>query len=126
MTFKKYWIAVLIILISALAIPSMAYSIQVYQTERPDGLSGYSTLSQVTSRSSMSDLISTQQRTGINDLISRFTGGQTSITASSGSVSAFSSYTSTDPIIDFHERVSVDGLITNFRYSAHWESGAVR
>lgn len=123
MNTSRYWmVLVSVVLLMALIVPvSSSYTIQIHPVSRPDGLTSYSTLSQIRSLQNHDLQSVLPERVNISQ---QNLPVQTS--GSIGSVRAYTDVISGDPVVRFHDFVSVNGQIFTFSYSSHWESGPVR
>ena len=111
--------AVLLALMVSAIGPVSAYDIKVYPASTGPILSD-SFMSRLSSyqSSSQSDILNLVKSNGVT-----YTGS-----GSQGSVSAYSDVFAQDQttLLKFSESVTVSGLITNFHYSAHFDSGLFR
>ena len=124
MKVAKLWMVLVTgILLITLIVPVSSYNIQIHPVSRPEGLSAYSSLSQLSSLQNQDLQSVLPERVNFSD---RIVPTQTSTSGSIGSVRAYTDVISGDPAVNFHEMVSVTGQIFSFSYSSHWESGPVR
>ncbi len=105
----------LVLLVSAIG-PASAYDIRVYPSSSGPILSD-----------SFTSLLSSYQSSTSSDLLNLIKSSSSTYTGSGsqGSVSAYSDVFAQDQttLLRFSESVTVSGLISNFRYSAHFDSG---
>ena len=123
MNTSRYWMVLVAgIFLIALIVPvSSSYTIQIHPASRPEGLSSYSTLTQLSSLQNQDLQSMLPQRVNFTEL-----NLPTQTSGSIGSVRAYTDVISGDPVVSFHDFVSVNGQIFTFSYSSHWESGPIR
>ncbi len=105
--------AVVLAFLVVIVNPVAAYSVSIGQVSKPSGLPA-----------SMLSRLSSYQSSTPSGLYALIQSSNSGTIGTQGSVTAYSSLISLgDPSIRFSESVKVNGLIRNFHYSAHFDSG---